>query len=144
MTSAGAVEVPMAKSQQAKTYALDLEATPPLEAVSADSVSKALALLVDNEAKLLAAYDVRQASADTRITGLATASVALLTLTLSLSKAFSPNPARLQVVASRFSPPCHARPRPEACQKLRRNGAHLIGRATPTDPVGSLLRARAT
>jgi len=77
---------------------LDKTADPPLDADEVASAAKALPLLIDNEAKLLAAYDARQASADARITALATASVALLTLTLSLSKAFARNPARLHVV----------------------------------------------
>jgi hypothetical protein len=62
-----------------------------------ESAIDALERLIDGELKLLAIYDARQASADTRTAALATAAIALPPLLLSLSKSFTSNAALLRV-----------------------------------------------
>lgn len=62
-----------------------------------EPATRALELLIDGELKLLAIYDSRQASADTRTAALATAAIALPPLILSLSKSFRSNAALLHV-----------------------------------------------
>lgn len=74
---------------QPRKYAIDEEASTGDD--REETATKALDLLVDGELKLLAIYDARQASADTRTTALAAAAIALPPLILSLSKAFTSN-----------------------------------------------------
>ena len=61
------------------------------------AASKALDLLIEGELKLLAICDIRQASADSRTTALATAAIGLPTLILGLSKSFASNALLLKV-----------------------------------------------
>lgn len=80
-----------------EVWAVSAAAELSVDTIERQSVAKALELLIDGEVQLLAAYDARQGSADSRITALATAAIALPTLTLSLSKAFAQNPAPLRL-----------------------------------------------
>ena len=74
-----------------------IDASAGVQAGKDDGVGKALDLLIDGELKLLAIYDARQASADTRTTALATAAIGLPTLILALSRAFASHAMLLKV-----------------------------------------------
>ena len=65
--------------------------------IAEDPVGKALDLLIDGELKLLALYDARQASADTRTAALATAAIGLPTLILAISNSFASHAVLLHV-----------------------------------------------
>ena len=74
-------------SSRDREWKIDVQASTPADA--SDRVGKALDLLIDGELKLLAIYDARQASADTRTTALATAAIGLPTLILTISRSFA-------------------------------------------------------
>jgi hypothetical protein len=72
-------------------WAVDAGATEALDTGQKERLSSALDVLIDGEAKLLAIYDARQASADARIAAFSTGAAALPTLTLSLTDGFTGN-----------------------------------------------------
>ena len=76
---------------------IDREVQPKPGATADDPVAKALDLLIDGELKLLALYDARQASADTRTAALATAAIGLPTLILTISGSFASHAVLLHV-----------------------------------------------
>jgi hypothetical protein len=63
-----------------------------------DDVADALALQIAEEQKLLAAYEARQAAADSKLTAAATGALALPAATLALAQPLHIDPSKLKVV----------------------------------------------